>query len=102
MISAVIFYKAFKMILIKFKYFFLFFILNLLHFSDCNRVKRIVGGRAVDPPPVDDPVVFIRQDDKEAVVYGSRDSVLGYYLFRGIRYAEPPVGNKRFQVSKMK
>ena len=66
---------------------------------ECNyRQKRIVGGTEAPPPPVDDPVVFVVKKDREARVYGSRDPKIGYYLFRGIRYAEPPVGNRRFQV----
>ena len=70
--------------------------------GDClhaRRVKRIVGGTEAPPPPVDDPLVFVRRDDREARVYGTRDKQSGYYMFRGIRYAEPPVGNRRFQVS---
>ncbi|XP_001605713.1 liver carboxylesterase 1 [Nasonia vitripennis] len=68
--------------------------------GECNRrVKRIVGGAAAPAPPVDDPIVFVRKEDREARVYGTRDPKIGYYLFRGIRYAEPPVGNRRFQRS---
>lgn len=67
--------------------------------GECNyRQKRIVGGTTAKPYPVDDPVVFVTKDDREARVYGTRDNKTGYYLFRGIRYAEPPVGNRRFQV----
>lgn len=51
-------------------------------------------------PLLNDPLVFVRKDDFEARVYGTRDPKTGYYLFRGIRYAEPPVGNRRFQVLK--
>lgn len=65
-----------------------------------NRVKRIVGGRPAAVPPEDDPVVFVYLNDHDAKVYGTRDKPDGYYNFRGIRYAEPPVGRFRFQVRK--
>jgi hypothetical protein len=65
-----------------------------------NRVKRIVGGRPAGVPPEDDPVVFVYLNDHDAKVYGTRDRPDGYYNFRGIRYAEPPVGRFRFQVRK--
>ncbi|XP_014229907.1 liver carboxylesterase 1 [Trichogramma pretiosum] len=63
------------------------------------RQKRIVGGTEAPVPPVDDPVVFVRKDDTEARIFGTKDKQTGYYLFRGIRYAEPPVGNRRFRRS---
>lgn len=63
-----------------------------------RRVKRIVGGREGQAPPVDDPVVYVTVENREAVVYGTKDNETGYYLFRGIRFAEPPVGRRRFQV----
>jgi hypothetical protein len=65
-----------------------------------KRVKRIVGGRPAAVPPEDDPVVFVHLNDHDAKVYGTRDRPDGYYNFRGIRYAEPPVGRFRFQVRK--
>lgn len=66
-----------------------------------NRVKRVVGGRPAAIPLEDDPVVFVHLNDHDAKVYGSRDRRDGYYHFRGIRYAEPPVGRFRFQVRKL-
>jgi hypothetical protein len=66
-----------------------------------KRVKRIVGGRPAAVPPEDDPVVFVHLNDHDARVYGTRDRRDGYYNFRGIRYAEPPVGRFRFQVRKL-
>lgn len=66
-----------------------------------KRVKRIVGGRPAAVPPEDDPVVFVHLNDRDAKVYGTRDRRDGYYNFRGIRYAEPPVGRFRFQVRKL-
>ncbi|XP_014219967.1 liver carboxylesterase 1-like [Copidosoma floridanum] len=75
-------------------------LLGLFGPSECKyRQKRIVGGVTVPTPPVDDPLVFVRKGDLEARVFGTRDPKTGYYLFRGIRYAEPPVGNRRFQRS---
>lgn len=41
----------------------------------CNhlkRVKRIVGGIVAAPPPLDDPVVFVKQNGKHARVEGFR------------------------------
>ena len=66
-----------------------------------KRVKRIVGGRPAAIPPEDDPIVFVHLNDHDAKVYGTRDGPDGYYNFRGIRYAEPPVGRFRFQVRKL-
>ena len=63
-----------------------------------HRVKRIVGGHPAAVPPEDDPVVFVYLSDHDARVFGSRDRPGGYYNFRGIRYAEPPVERFRFQV----
>jgi hypothetical protein len=62
------------------------------------RVKRIVGGRPAAVPSEDDPIVFVYLNDHGAKVYGTKDIPDGYYNFRGIRYAEPPVGRFRFQV----
>ena len=84
------------------KIFLVLTLVSLIYCIDCashERVKRIVGGRESDPPPVDDPVVFVVKDEREAIVYGTRDPATGYYLFRGIRYALPPVGIKRYHVS---
>lgn len=41
----------------------------------CNhlkRVKRIVGGIVAAAPPLDDPVVFVKQNGKNARVEGFR------------------------------
>lgn len=64
------------------------------------RVRRIVGGRAAAPPPEDDPVVFVYKDDHDARVLGTRERPAGFYTYRGLRYAEPPVGLYRFQVGR--
>lgn len=66
-----------------------------------RRVKRIVGGREGRAPPVDDPVAYVSVESREAVVYGTKDNETGYYLFRGIRFAEPPIGRRRFQVREI-
>ncbi|KAJ8673091.1 hypothetical protein QAD02_004352 [Eretmocerus hayati] len=62
-----------------------------------DRVKRVVGGGWAPSPPEDDPIVFVTKDDREARIFGTKDPVNGYYLFRGLRYAEPPIGDRRFQ-----
>ncbi|KAK2578728.1 hypothetical protein KPH14_007804 [Odynerus spinipes] len=70
----------------------------LLTKSEClRRYKRIVGGIAAAQPPIDDPVVFVNKNGRDARVLGIRDSNSGYYIFRGIRYGEPPIGRHRFQ-----
>lgn len=61
------------------------------------RVRRIVGGNPADAPPEDDPVIYVRFSGHSAKVTGVRD--FPHYVFRGIRYAEAPVGRNRFQVS---
>lgn len=74
----------------------------LITSSKClRRQKRIVGGSAAAQPPVDDPVVFVNKNGRNARIVGIRDQSSGYYSFRGIRYAEPPIGLHRFQVSKV-
>lgn len=72
-------------------------LLHLTAAASHHRVRRIVGGRAAQPPPVDDPVVFVYKDDHDARVLGTRERPGGFYVYRGIRYAEPPVGLFRFQ-----
>lgn len=62
-----------------------------------SRVRRIVGGEPANIPPADDPVVYTRFNGKTAAVRGMLD--FPHYVFRGIRYAKPPVGNLRFVVS---
>ncbi|XP_063975237.1 pyrethroid hydrolase Ces2a-like [Diachasmimorpha longicaudata] len=66
-------------------------------FECSSRVKRIVGGNHAAKPPEDDPVVFVNRDDRDARIYGSRDPDKGFYVFKGIRFGEPPVGRSRFQ-----
>ncbi|XP_011160598.1 cocaine esterase [Solenopsis invicta] len=65
--------------------------------ADVIRRKRIVGGIAAVKPPEDDPVVFVNRNDRHARIIGIRDPDKGFYVFRGIRFGQPPVGRARFQ-----
>ncbi|VEN38422.1 unnamed protein product [Callosobruchus maculatus] len=62
--------------------------------NPCARVKRIVGGDPAEAPPPDDPTVYTNFGGKAARVLGVHD--FPHYVFRGIRYAEPPTGKDRF------
>lgn len=64
-----------------------------------KRVKRIVGGKAAELPPEDDPVVYLHFAGKSASVRGVRE--FPHYVFRGIRFAHSPTGRDRFQVDKL-
>lgn len=79
--------------------------------SAASRHKRIVGGypalvpdangfaaAASQPVRKNDNVVFVQDDYRTATVTG-HDDPDGYVAYKGIRYAEPPVGKFRFQVS---
>uniref|UniRef100_A0A182R0P7 Carboxylesterase type B domain-containing protein n=1 Tax=Anopheles farauti TaxID=69004 RepID=A0A182R0P7_9DIPT len=59
-------------------------------------VESIVGGIRSAVPPIDDPVVFVRAGGRAARVEGLRNRATGLYSFRGIHYAEPPIGQNRF------
>ncbi|CAH2001436.1 unnamed protein product [Acanthoscelides obtectus] len=63
-------------------------------FVECARVKRIVGGDPAEAPPQDDPTVYTNFGGRVARVLGVQD--FPHYVFRGIRYAEPPTGKDRF------
>lgn len=77
-----------------------------------SRRKRIVGGypalvpeadgapavSSPRPPRKSDNVVFVQDDYRAATVTGVEEPE-GYHAYKGIRYAEPPVGRFRFQVS---
>ncbi|KAK0077683.1 hypothetical protein PV325_003587 [Microctonus aethiopoides] len=66
--------------------------------SDCLiRKKRIVGGWHAAQPPEDDPVVFVNENNRNSRINGERDPNKGFYVFKGIRFGEPPIGRKRFQ-----
>lgn len=62
------------------------------------RVRRIVGGEPAPVPPFDDPVIYTRFNGRAARVEGVHS--FPHYVFRGIKFAHPPVGPDRFLVSK--
>ncbi|XP_011882207.1 PREDICTED: carboxylesterase 1E [Vollenhovia emeryi] len=70
---------------------------SLIDAQDVIRRKRIVGGAPAAQPPVDDPVVFVNKNDREARIVGIRDPDKGFYVYRGIRFGQPPTGRARFQ-----
>ncbi|CAK1543895.1 unnamed protein product [Leptosia nina] len=59
--------------------------------------QAVVGGDPAAPPEPDAAVVFTQKHGYSARCEGLRDETRGYYTFAGIRYAEPPIGNRRFQ-----
>ncbi|KAE9531293.1 hypothetical protein AGLY_010499 [Aphis glycines] len=89
-----------------------FVVLLLLTTFCCDalsRQKRIVGGypslipeangfsiSPPSPPKPDNNVVLVEDDYRTATVTGVQEPE-GYYAYKGIRYAEPPVGRLRFQ-----
>ncbi|XP_050296875.1 carboxylesterase 4A [Anthonomus grandis grandis] len=73
---------------------------NVSNISPHHRVRRIVGGEVANYPPFDDPVVYVRFNGKSARVQGSRE--YPHYVFKGIKYAQPPVGPDRFLRPKEK
>lgn len=64
-----------------------------------HRMRRIVGGVPAEAPEEDEPVVFVRFAGYTAKVIGARD--FPHYVFKGLRFAEPPKGKDRFQVMSM-
>jgi hypothetical protein len=80
------------------------------------RAKRIVGGGPADQPPTfaqeeedipptpeappvdDQPLIFVNKDRVNAKVSGLKDPD-GTFKYLGIRYALPPTGRFRFQVT---
>lgn len=77
-----------------------------------SRKKRIVGGYPAlvpeasglsfsQPPRKTDNIVFIQDDYRSATITGSEEPE-GYQAYKGIRYAEPPVGRLRFQVNNLR
>ncbi|XP_072929345.1 carboxylesterase 3 [Epargyreus clarus] len=57
----------------------------------------VVGGAPAAAPEPDAAVVFVQRHGMGARLEGIKDLKKGYYTFTGIRYAEPPVGQRRFQ-----
>lgn len=70
---------------------FLFIICSLV-----PHLHGIIGGRQAAEPPVDDPVVFIRHAHRFARIEGTKSMTTGIYSFRGIHYADAPIGQYRF------
>jgi len=77
---------------------FIILLFCLLTNANVIRRKRIVGGAPAAQPPKDDPVVFVNKNDRYAHITGIRDPDKGFYVFRGIRFGQPPIGRARFQV----
>ncbi|KOC63925.1 Carboxylesterase 1E [Habropoda laboriosa] len=75
----------------------IFYISTTVTLHTLKRQKRIVGGKPAAPPPVNDPVVYVTSSKSQARIYGTRDPNKGFYVFRGIRFGLPPVGQRRFQ-----
>lgn len=85
--------------------------LNVLAFCDASsRQKRVVGGypalipeangfNVSHPAQKSDNIVFMQDDYRTARIIGTEEPE-GYNAFKGIRYAEPPVGRLRFQVRR--
>lgn len=84
----------------------------LVSFCDAlSRQKRIVGGYPSLVPESDGfnvsqpsrkpetNVVLVQDDYRSATVTGVEEPE-GYHAYKGIRYAEPPVGRLRFQVRR--
>nr|CAD7262790.1 unnamed protein product [Timema shepardi] len=69
--------------------------LNCLSAGSHRRYKRVIGGRKAAAPISGAPIVSVFKEDHEATVTGTKED--DYLAFRGIRFAEPPVGNYRFQ-----
>nr|QLI62128.1 carboxylesterase 16 [Streltzoviella insularis] len=59
--------------------------------------NAVVGGAPAAAPEPDAAVVFVQRYGRSARIEGFKDDKMGYYSFLGLRYAEPPVGPKRFQ-----
>ncbi|XP_041968305.1 liver carboxylesterase 1F [Aricia agestis] len=59
--------------------------------------QAVVGGNPAAPPEPDAAVVFTQRHGFSARLEGLKDDRRGYYTFAGIRYAEPPIGPRRFQ-----
>lgn len=83
--------------------------LSILTFCDAfSRHKRIVGGYPAlipeangfnisQPTQKSDNVIEMQDDYRTATIIGTAEED-GYYAYKGIRYAEPPIGRLRFQV----
>lgn len=77
----------------------------IFFFSLLNSIKfgySIVGGQHAKLPPYDDPVVFVNHIGKYSRVQGYFNPITSLYIFRGIKYAEPPIRENRFLRPKKK
>lgn len=84
-------------------------ILSVLSFcSAVTRHKRIVGGYPAlipeangytisEPPGESGNIIFVEEYYRSATIHGTKEPE-GYYGFKGIRYAKPPIDKLRFQV----
>ncbi|XP_047531507.1 carboxylesterase 5A [Vanessa atalanta] len=57
----------------------------------------VMGGAPAAAPEPDAAVVFTQRHGYSGRLEGIKDDTRGYYIFAGIRYAEPPLGPRRFQ-----
>ncbi|XP_058447535.1 carboxylesterase 5A [Malaya genurostris] len=74
----------------------------LLVLDSIKQSDAIVGGIKSAPPPIDDPVVFVRYVGQSARLEGSLNRQTGLYSFRGVRYADAPTGEYRYQRPRFK
>lgn len=83
--------------------------ISFLVFCDAaSRQKRIVGGYPAlipeangftisQPPKESDNIILMEDEYRSASIIGTEEPE-GYYAFKGLRYAKPPVEKLRFQV----
>lgn len=64
--------------------------------------ESIVGGQNAKQPPYDDPVVFVNHVGRYSRVQGYFNPSTSLYIFRGIKYADPPTRENRFLRPKRK
>lgn len=77
-------------------------VLSLLTILKIIKVGAIIGGRRAKIPPLDDPVVFVNHVGRYSRVEGYFNPSTSLYIFRGIRYADPPIRENRFLRPKLK
>lgn len=78
----------------------LLFLLALAIFIKSS--ESIVGGQNAKQPPYDDPVVFVNNVGRYSRVQGYFNPTTSLYIFRGIKYADPPTRENRFLRPKRK
>lgn len=78
------------------------FVLAVTAFSQFSSVHAILGGRFAAIPPYNDPVVFVNHVGRFSRIEGYQNPSTGFYTFRGIRYADPPVRENRFLRPRLK